>query len=749
MKRAGNADLKHRTEQGSKQSRTLAFTEKENDTDNNPFSPQQFEGMNSSAVLNEIGARPYSSSQHSSSRQDSGCASKEIGKEFLSPQRHVDARAKHDASTPAADIPAKQTTLSTNPFDDACLKTTKAEETKASSSNPFDNTTQQSSKPKTRQFDSSNPFDDEPNDASHPAKSVDRSNPFDDDDTQPTATKMVANENAHAKNSSVASKPKPFTGAASTAFSGSKSFTSSFLSQKASEDQTTLNAFQRRLFKADASRLSQSKPTGKLEAHEPQELSQSLTIHPAISSNPFDDGDTAKPSQCTNASVNSSNPFDNAPDTASTETARHVASSNPFDDDDDDDCNTAGDDSKKSEPPSTEKLQSSNPFDSPLGGNATPSPEKGTDTSALEKGQITVSPTLEHQFVPVIWERDGEVSKCRCCGTSFSTFKRKHHCRSCGRIFCEKCTNFSISLKDLGFVEDQRVCFDCFHVRREHPPCSEASTFFPLHPVEMVASPMCAVCKKKKWQLLNCHACGHSVCPSCCQNLSPLPHLGWYAPVSVCDSCVAAFKECSKTNPPRKSRWVSDEQATHCAECGCEFGLTVRKHHCRECGMVFCESCSSHRYAFCAGAEPMRVCDVCYRNLISPPPCSQSQQASPQKPVSIPTSSALAAGSASQNPSWIPASSLPPQVIGNSARKVVWMQDSEAKACLICGEPFSATVRRHHCRFCGKLFCNNVFFFPFPFFSFLSFSFFLFLFLFFFFFFLSFFFFSFSFFKYK
>lgn len=39
----------------------------------------------------------------------------------------------------------------------------------------------------------------------------------------------------------------------------------------------------------------------------------------------------------------------------------------------------------------------------------------------------------------ISWELDDNVLNCRECDTSFSTFTRKHHCRGCGGVFCDKC----------------------------------------------------------------------------------------------------------------------------------------------------------------------------------------------------------------------------------------------------------------------------------------------------------------------
>ncbi len=37
------------------------------------------------------------------------------------------------------------------------------------------------------------------------------------------------------------------------------------------------------------------------------------------------------------------------------------------------------------------------------------------------------------------WMPDVVSTECYECGMKFSTFKRRHHCRICGQIFCSKC----------------------------------------------------------------------------------------------------------------------------------------------------------------------------------------------------------------------------------------------------------------------------------------------------------------------
>ena len=42
------------------------------------------------------------------------------------------------------------------------------------------------------------------------------------------------------------------------------------------------------------------------------------------------------------------------------------------------------------------------------------------------------------------WVRDDMTIKCLICEKEFGLFRRRHHCRSCGGIFCWECCNYSI-----------------------------------------------------------------------------------------------------------------------------------------------------------------------------------------------------------------------------------------------------------------------------------------------------------------
>eukprot|EP01087_Luapelamoeba_hula_P014159 TRINITY_DN4103_c0_g1_i4.p1 TRINITY_DN4103_c0_g1~~TRINITY_DN4103_c0_g1_i4.p1 ORF type:complete len:148 (-),score=10.18 TRINITY_DN4103_c0_g1_i4:83-526(-) len=66
---------------------------------------------------------------------------------------------------------------------------------------------------------------------------------------------------------------------------------------------------------------------------------------------------------------------------------------------------------------------------------------------------------------PPVWTEDDSVNECKNCIESFSFTNRRHHCRSCGQIFCNNCTSNRVPLPTLGLLTPERVCDKCFEVR--------------------------------------------------------------------------------------------------------------------------------------------------------------------------------------------------------------------------------------------------------------------------------------------
>lgn len=62
------------------------------------------------------------------------------------------------------------------------------------------------------------------------------------------------------------------------------------------------------------------------------------------------------------------------------------------------------------------------------------------------------------------WMPDRNCHECYECNCRFHAFRRRHHCRICGQIFCSQCCNKEVPGKIMGFTDSLRVCTYCYEV---------------------------------------------------------------------------------------------------------------------------------------------------------------------------------------------------------------------------------------------------------------------------------------------
>lgn len=62
----------------------------------------------------------------------------------------------------------------------------------------------------------------------------------------------------------------------------------------------------------------------------------------------------------------------------------------------------------------------------------------------------------------VLWTPDEWSDQCHECTSKFSVVRRRHHCRSCGRVFCAKCRSQKIVVPRLNLKKPSKVCNTCF-----------------------------------------------------------------------------------------------------------------------------------------------------------------------------------------------------------------------------------------------------------------------------------------------
>ncbi|XP_072386330.1 1-phosphatidylinositol 3-phosphate 5-kinase [Diabrotica undecimpunctata] len=74
------------------------------------------------------------------------------------------------------------------------------------------------------------------------------------------------------------------------------------------------------------------------------------------------------------------------------------------------------------------------------------------------------------------WMPDSVSKECYECSEKFTTFRRRHHCRVCGQIFCSHCCNQQIPGKIFGCTGELRVCTYCCKVVLSYLQSSDFST---------------------------------------------------------------------------------------------------------------------------------------------------------------------------------------------------------------------------------------------------------------------------------
>lgn len=75
------------------------------------------------------------------------------------------------------------------------------------------------------------------------------------------------------------------------------------------------------------------------------------------------------------------------------------------------------------------------------------------------------------------WMKDETASECFRCARPFSAFRRKHHCRLCGQIFCSSCTTLIPGAK-FNYSGKMRICKNCLDVVDKYGSSSPSTLEF-------------------------------------------------------------------------------------------------------------------------------------------------------------------------------------------------------------------------------------------------------------------------------
>jgi len=67
----------------------------------------------------------------------------------------------------------------------------------------------------------------------------------------------------------------------------------------------------------------------------------------------------------------------------------------------------------------------------------------------------------ENEAKMVNWVPDHIVTHCAGCDGGFWFGRWKHHCRNCGKVFCDECSNYRALVPHAHMNKPERVCHRC------------------------------------------------------------------------------------------------------------------------------------------------------------------------------------------------------------------------------------------------------------------------------------------------
>jgi hypothetical protein len=99
-------------------------------------------------------------------------------------------------------------------------------------------------------------------------------------------------------------------------------------------------------------------------------------------------------------------------------------------------------------------------------------------SESISPERSSAPPPPPQPAVPRPWMPDELVNRCHSCDLSFTAVRRRHHCRVCGQIFCNACSDNYVDRSLLGFNDHEvvRVCNFCLRSRNQQMRMTQLST---------------------------------------------------------------------------------------------------------------------------------------------------------------------------------------------------------------------------------------------------------------------------------
>lgn len=88
--------------------------------------------------------------------------------------------------------------------------------------------------------------------------------------------------------------------------------------------------------------------------------------------------------------------------------------------------------------------------------------EASPGASRSRRAIAAQSDSSENQVLSPVWDNDRTSSSCLACEAPFTLTRRRHHCRKCGKLVCDRCSSQRCSLPASVAGKKERVCDACY-----------------------------------------------------------------------------------------------------------------------------------------------------------------------------------------------------------------------------------------------------------------------------------------------
>ncbi|CAH2306490.1 1-phosphatidylinositol 3-phosphate 5-kinase isoform X3 [Pelobates cultripes] len=111
----------------------------------------------------------------------------------------------------------------------------------------------------------------------------------------------------------------------------------------------------------------------------------------------------------------------------------------------------------------------------PLGHDPRTAVQLRSLTTVLKRLKEIMEGKSQDSDLKQYWMPDSQCKECYDCSEKFTTFRRRHHCRLCGQIFCSRCCNQEIPGKFMGYTGDLRACTYCRKIAINYAHSSDSN----------------------------------------------------------------------------------------------------------------------------------------------------------------------------------------------------------------------------------------------------------------------------------